>query len=92
MITIRFGRWNNAVTLLFIYTRIYWKGRWTPFCKMRVHWVNVLPGIIKLLEWDWRQAVLNRLYARMERYHQPFPRPGRYDRALDNRYQRDRRP
>ena len=35
MIVIRFGRWSYEATMMFGYTRIYWKGKWTAFCKVR---------------------------------------------------------
>ena len=91
MIMFRLGRWSHETARFFIYTRVYWKGRWTPLCKMRVHWVNVLSDLIRVFECDLRQAILTRLYARLERYRQPVPRPGRYERSIQARY-RDGRP
>lgn len=35
MIIISLGRWFSASGRFFIRTRIYWRGRWTPFCRIR---------------------------------------------------------
>jgi hypothetical protein len=35
VILIRFGRWSNSAGDYFIWKRIYWRGKWTPFCWVR---------------------------------------------------------
>lgn len=35
MITLGFGKWHSASGIFFVRARIYWRGRWTPFCTIR---------------------------------------------------------
>ena len=35
MIVIMFGQWNGSYGSIFSFKRIYWKGRRTPFCRMK---------------------------------------------------------
>ncbi len=35
MLVIKRGQWNEAHLLFFSYRRIYIRGRWTPFCKIK---------------------------------------------------------
>jgi hypothetical protein len=35
MFLIRFGKWSTCSTKWFIWHRIYWKGKWTPFIKIK---------------------------------------------------------
>lgn len=35
MIILRLGQWSHAAGLFFTYTRVYWGGRWTPFCRVK---------------------------------------------------------
>jgi len=34
MVIIRFGKWSLMAGTFLVYERIYWNGRWTPFCKI----------------------------------------------------------
>jgi len=34
MITISMGRWITYGGRFFLLRRIYWRGRWTPFCRV----------------------------------------------------------
>ena len=36
MIVIKFGKWKSYGARIFHYERIYYKGKKTPFCKMRL--------------------------------------------------------
>jgi len=35
MITVHLGRWCDAAGPFFALRRIYWRGKWTPFCRIR---------------------------------------------------------
>lgn len=34
-IWIAFGRWSRAAGPRYVRTRIYWRGRWTPFVRVK---------------------------------------------------------
>lgn len=36
MISISFGDWERSADTHFVRQRIYWRGRWTPFCKIQL--------------------------------------------------------
>lgn len=36
MIAISLGRWDRTAGPRFVRERIYWRGRWTPFCKVQL--------------------------------------------------------
>ena len=38
MIGLRLGRWNSASGIWFIWTRVYWRHRWTPLCQVRIRY------------------------------------------------------
>lgn len=42
MILLNFGRWNNMANNFFILERYYYKGRWSPFCKVRLRYFKTL--------------------------------------------------
>ena len=35
MIVISFGRWSYAAGFFFVRERVYWRGHWTPFCRIQ---------------------------------------------------------
>jgi len=36
MIIFRKGKWSTKKGLIFTYDRLYYKGWWTPFCKIKI--------------------------------------------------------
>ena len=53
MIVIRFGRWNHAAMAHFVYWRIYYKHKWTPFCR---------------IEWRYRTGTKDVIFAAYENW------------------------
>ncbi len=40
--TLSFGLWSSSSGRFFVLTRIYLRGRWTPFCYMRKRYTTWL--------------------------------------------------
>lgn len=42
MITLSLAKWSSASGSFFIRERYYYKGRWTPFCKIRLRYFKTI--------------------------------------------------
>lgn len=38
MIVLALGRWNHKAGWFLVWDRLYWGGRWTPFCRIRMRY------------------------------------------------------
>jgi len=49
MILLSFRRWSSA-NVMFVWERIYWRGKWTPFCRVsiRAGWKWTLKQLLPL--------------------------------------------
>jgi hypothetical protein len=57
MITIKPGRWEKANLLFFTYTRVYIRGRPTPFCIIKYRKEPATFGSLKQEDWSFLERV-----------------------------------
>lgn len=50
MIFLNFGKWSNAAGSFLILERYYYKGYWTPFCKIRLRYFKTMRQMMKKMK------------------------------------------